>query len=92
MSAAPSGSWQAAAESGKLGHGDGGHGRGDRRRRAFMSTNLRNGERREESATGRGELSASICKRLRIGALDRGIDWHGLELFTFDSTTGEGAQ
>ena len=27
---------RAAAESGRLGHGDWGHGRGDRRRRAFM--------------------------------------------------------
>ena len=45
-----------------------------------------------ESATGQGERSARFCKRLRIAALEGGIDSHGLELFTFDSTTGEGSQ
>jgi hypothetical protein len=122
---------RAAAESGRLGHGDGDHGRGDRRRRGFMLTTLldrtdgrllistvprnehtghrdkprrrrvtvsgfrahhRNGRMGGNSATGQGEPSARICKRLRIGALERGINSHGLELFTFDSTTGEGSQ
>jgi len=32
---------RAAAESGRLGHGDGGHGRDDRRRRALMLTILK---------------------------------------------------
>jgi len=44
------------------------------------------------SATGQGEASTRICKRLRIGAVERGIESQGLELFTFDSTTGEGSQ
>jgi len=76
---------RAAAESGRLGHGAGGHGRGDRRRRAFMLTTLLD-------RTGQGEPSARICKWLRIGALERGNDSHGLELFTFASTTGGGSQ
>jgi hypothetical protein len=122
---------RAVAESGRFGHGDGDHGQGDGRRRAFMLTILldrtdgrwpistvsrnehtghrdtprhdrvtvsgfrarrRNGGTGGKSATGQGEPSARICTRLRIGALERGIDSPGLELFTFDSTTGEGSQ
>jgi hypothetical protein len=64
-----------------------------RRRRVTVSgcrAHRRNGE--GGSAIGQGDPSARICKRLRIGALGRGIESQGLELFTFDSTTGEGSQ
>ena len=44
------------------------------------------------TVAGQGEPTTSICKRLRIDALERGIESQGLELFTFDSTTGEGSQ
>lgn len=62
-----------------------------RRRRVTLSgcrAHRRNGGK---SAAGQGKPSARTFKRLRIGALERGIDSHGLEPFTFDSTTGEGS-
>src|SRR5215470_16649530 len=37
---APEGSWEAVSESGRLRHGNEAHGRGDRRRRALVSTIL----------------------------------------------------
>ena len=66
-----------------------------RRRRVTASgcrAHRRNGGTWGKSPTGQGEPSARACRRLCIGALERGIDSHGLELFTFDSTRGEGAQ
>jgi hypothetical protein len=66
-----------------------------RRRRVTVSgcrAHRRNGGTWRKSATGQGEPSPGICKRLRIGALERGIDPHGLELFTLDCTTGGGSR
>lgn len=63
-----------------------------RRRRVTVSGGRAHRRNGAESATGQGEPSAMICKRLRIGALGRGIESHGLEVFTFASTTGGGSQ